>query len=159
MFGRFRFGTLAWFLNECIAYYEAAYTQKLTVHFDLAVVGKTFCGPLTSRQSGPGLAADPLATGDGGNYRCAGPPLAGGQVGGVVGWDVATGAKGPVIRGAGTVLPVTSGAAVAVGDELQVDVQGRVVPFVAGRKVGKAHSAAGGAGTDVEVELYPTPAA
>jgi hypothetical protein len=54
-------------------------------------------------------------------------------------------------------LPVTSGAAVAVGDELMVDTQGRVITYVlaaANRRVGKAHSAAGGAGTDVVVELY-----
>lgn len=145
--------------NECIPYYEAAYTQKLTIHADALLTGKCFCGPLTLRQSGPGLAADPLAVGDGGNYRTAGLPAAGGQVGGVIGWDVAAGGKAPVIRGAGTVLPVTSGAAVAVGQELQVDASGRVIPFAAGRKVGLAHSAAGGAGTDVEVELYATPAA
>lgn len=146
-------------VNECIPFYEAGYTQKLTVHADTALVGKTFCGPLTSRQSGPGLAPDPLAAGDGGNYRVAGPPAAAGEVGGVVTWDVAAASKASIIRGAGTVLPVTSGAAVAVGDELKVDAQGRVVPQAgAGRKVGKAHSVAGGAGVDVEVELYAIPA-
>jgi len=142
--------------NEVVPHFEAAYTQKLTVHYVGAVVGKTFCGPLTSPQSGfAALAADPLPAGDGSNLQCAGAPAAGGQVGGVVGWDVAAGAKGPCIRGAGTILPVTSGAAVAVGDELQVDAQGRVITFAAGRKVGKAHSAAGAAGVDVVVELYP----
>lgn len=91
--------------------------------------------------------------------QTAGVPTAAGQVGGVVGWDVAAGAKGPVIRGAGTMLPVSSGAAVTIGDELQVDALGRVVPFGSGRKVGKAHSTVGGADLDVIVELYATPAA
>jgi hypothetical protein len=154
LFGRFRFGTLAWAVNECIPFYEASYTQKLTVHFDVGVGGKIFCAPLAQRQSGPGLAADPLATGDGGNYRTPGLPAAGGKVGGVVGWDVATGAKGSVIRGAGTILPVLSGAAVAQGNEVQVDATGRVIPLAAGKPVGLAHSAAGGAGVEVEVELY-----
>jgi len=146
--------------NECIPYFEAAYTQKLTVHFVAAVSGKLFCGPLTSPQSGwAGLAADPLPAGDGSNMQTAGLPAAAGQVGGVVGWDVAAGGKGPVIRGAGTMLPVTSGAACTIGDELQVDAAGKVVPFSAGRKVGKAHSTVGAANLDVIVELYATPAA
>lgn len=141
--------------NECIPYFEAAYTQKITVYAGYAMTGKTFCGPITSHQgSGPGLAADPLPTGDGGNLQCPAAPAAGGQVGGVIGWDVASGAKAPIIRGEGTMVPVTSGAAVAIGDLLAVDTQGRVVTAVAGNYVvGKAHSAAAGAGTDVVVEL------
>jgi hypothetical protein len=147
-------------VNECIPTREAAYTQKITVHADAALTGKTFCGPLTSQQSGGlgGLASDPLAANDGGNMRTAGPPSAGGKVGGVVGWDVPTAGKGPVIRGAGTFLPVTSGAAVAVGDELKVDASGRVLPITTGAYyVGKAHSVAGAAGVDVLVELGPIP--
>jgi hypothetical protein len=145
--------------NDCIPYYEAAYTQKLTIHADAALFGKRFCGPLTAYQSGPGLAADPLAAGDGGNIRCAGLPAAGGEVGGVIGWDVAAGAKAQVVRGADTMLPVLSGAAITVGQELQVDAAGKVIPFTTGRKVGKAHTAAAGADVDVVVELYATPAA
>lgn len=141
--------------NECIPYYEAAYTQKLTVHAGYAITGKTFVGPLTSFQSqGPGLASDPLAAGDGGNLIAAAAPAAGGLSSGVAMWDAASGAKVGIIRGGGTMLPVTSGAAIAVGQELQVDVQGRVIPFAAGRRVGVAHSAAGAAGVDVVVELY-----
>lgn len=149
-------------LNECIPYFEAAYTQKLTVHAGYAITGKTFVGPLTSHQgTGPGLAADPLPTGDGGNLQAPIAPLAGGQVSGVAAWDAASGGKAAIITGKGTYVPVTSGAAVAVGDLLKVDVQGRVVPAVqaiAGAQpvqwiVGKAHSAAGGAAVDVVVEL------
>lgn len=144
--------------NECIPYFEASYSQRLTVHFGYAAVGKTFAGPLTSPQSGwTGLAADPLPTGDGSNMQCPAAPAANGQVSGVIAWDVASGAKGPIIRGAGVMLPVTSGAAVAIGDELMVDAQGRVITFVVAagnRKVGKAHSAAAGAAVDVIVELY-----
>lgn len=146
--------------NECIPFYEGAYTQKLTVHADVALFGKRFCGPLVQYQSGPGLAADPLAAGDGGNIRVAALPTAGGEVGGVVMWDVAAAAKAGVIRGSGTMVPVLSGAAVAVGDELKVDAAGKVIPQAGtGRKVGKAHSVAAGADVDVVVELYATPAA
>lgn len=143
--------------NECIPYFEAAYTQKITVAVGYDAVGKTFCGPITSPQSGwDALAADPLATGDGSNLQCPAAPAAGGEVGGVFGWDVANGGKAPVVRGAGTMVPVTSGAAVAVGDDLAVDAQGRVVPAAAGNViVGKAHSAVGAAALDVVVELGP----
>jgi len=141
--------------NECIPYYEGPYTQTLTVHAGYAITGKTFVGPLTGYQGqGPGLAADPLPAGDTGNLQAPAAPTAGGLASGVASWDVASGGKATIIRGAGTMVPVTSGAAVTVGAELQVDTSGRVVPFSTGRRVGVAHSAAGAAGTDVVVELY-----
>jgi hypothetical protein len=148
--------------NECIPYFEAAYTRKITVHAGYAITGKTFVGPLTAPQSGwAALAADPLATGDGSNLLCPAAPAANGQFGGVAAWDAASGSKVPVINGAGTFLPVTSGAAVAVGDLLKVDASGRVVTATqvaaAAQPVnwvcGKAHSAVGGAALDVIVEL------
>lgn len=141
-------------VNECIPYFEAAYTQKLTANFTAQVFGKRFVSPLAAKQSGPGLSA----TAEGGNFVVAGLPAAGGEVGGVAGWDVAAGGKGPVIRGAGTMLPVLSGAALASGAELMVDAAGKVITWVAAaanRKVGKAHSAAGAADVEVYVELYP----
>jgi hypothetical protein len=145
--------------NECIPSVEAAYTQKITAHADAALTGKCFVAPLTQYQNAqaPGLAADPLAAGDGSNLRTPGLPTAAGQVAGVCAYDVASGGKASIIRGAGTILPVTSGAAITVGAELQVDGSGRVVPYSAGKKVGIAHTAAAGAGTDVMVELYPNP--
>jgi len=143
--------------NEVIPFYEGAYAQELTVHFDAAVGGGRFCGPLTSYQAGgsPGLSTGA----EGGNLRTAGVPAAGGEVAGVVAWDVALGKKGKIIRGAGVMLPCKSGAAVAVGNDLEVDNLGRVVPWVTpGVKVGKAHSAVGAADLDVVVELFPIPA-
>jgi hypothetical protein len=148
--------------NECIPYYEGTSTWKRTVHVGYAVTGKTFAGPITGYQSqGPGLASDPLAANDGGNQQVPAAPTAGGPVSGVVGWDVAINGKAPIIGGDGTQLPVTSGAAVAIGDYLKVDTQGRVVTATqtgAGSQpanwvVGIAHSAAGAAGVDVVVEL------
>lgn len=147
-------------VNEAIPVYEAAYTQKITVFFTGAVVGKTFCGPLTTFQSGPlALSADPLPANDGGNVQCAGVPAAAGEVAGVVMYDTPINSRGGILRGAGTMVPVTSGAAVTAGNELQVDASGRVVPYGSGRKVGKAHNTVGAAGADVVVELYATPAA
>lgn len=142
--------------NECIPYFEGPYTQTLTVHAGYAITGKTFVGPITGYQgAGPGLAADPLPTGDGGNLQCPAAPTAGGQTGGVASWDVASGSKVTVFKGVGTHLPVTSGGAIAIGDLLTVNAAGQVVTAAAGNYiVGKAHSAAAGAGTDVVVELF-----
>ncbi len=136
--------------NYAMTYYEGAYTQKLTVHFIAAVIGKRFCAPLGAFQSGPGLAS----TAEGGNLQTAGYPAAGGRVGGVNMYDVAIGGKGGVIKGKGTMVPVASGAAVAVGNEVQADATGRVIPLAAGVAIGLAHSAAGAADIDVVVELY-----
>ena len=143
--------------NECIPFYEAAYTQKLTVDFDAAVAGKRFCAPLEDFESGPGLSA----TAEGGNLTCDGYAAANGRTGGVVGWDVGVGGKGPVIKGAGTILPVTSGASVTAGAMLKVDATGRVVPatqVAAGAQpvnwvCGYARSTVGAADLDVVVEL------
>jgi|SRR5580765_2853780 len=146
--------------NECIPLREAAYTQRLTVHCTAAVTGKRFVAPLGARQSGglAGLAADPLAANDGSDYVVAGPPAAGGAVGGVAAWDAGIAAKCPIIRGAGTIVPVTSAAAISVGQTLKVDATGAVLPVTTGTSpVGVAHSAAGAGGVDVEVELLPTP--
>lgn len=141
--------------NEAITYFEAAYTQKITVDAGYNMVGKTFAGPLTGYQGqGPALAADPLPTGDGGNLQCPAAPTAGGAVSGVINWDVATPGKAVLTRGAGTMIPVTSGAAVAIGNALKVDTQGRVLPATTGTiVVGYARSAVGAAGSDVIVEL------
>ena len=147
--------------NECIPYFEGPYSQVITAHAAYAITGKTFVGPLTGYQSqGPGLATDPLAANDGGNLIAAAAPIANGEVSGVAMWDVAINGKVPIIRGGGTMVPVTSGAAIAsAGTELMVDTSGRVIPYVSAagnRRVGKAHSTAGGAGSDVVVELYGT---
>jgi hypothetical protein len=143
--------------NECIPLKSAAYTQVITVHAVLAVTGKRFVGPITGRQSGglAGLAADPLAANDGSDYTVAGPPAAGGAVAGVAMWDQVALGKVPILRGPGTIVPITSSAAVTAGQLLKVDATGAVLNGTTGTViVGKALTSVGGAGLDVEVELY-----
>jgi hypothetical protein len=145
--------------NECIPYFEGPYSQVITAHAAYAITGKTFVGPLTGYQSqGPGLANDPLALNDGGNLIAAAAPVANGETSGVAMWDVAINGKVPIIRGGGTMVPVTAGAAITpAGTEVMADAQGRAIPYVSAagnRRVGKAHSVAGAAGVDVVVELY-----
>lgn len=149
--------------NECIPLKAAAYTRVITVHTVLAVTGKKFVAAATGRQSGglAGLAPDPLAAGDGSDYSVPGPPAANANVEGVAMWDQIALGKVPVISGEGTILPVTSGAAVAAGALLSVDATGAVVTAVqtaggtqpAKWVVGRALSAVAGTGLDVEVEL------
>jgi len=146
--------------NECIPYEEGAYTQKLTAAIiTTAAAGKKFVGPLTTYQSGPGLAT----TAEGGNLQANGVPAAGGDVGGVAAYDCALttpASKVPIIRGAGTIVPVMSGAAVTAGQRLKVDSTGRVVPWATAGSyvVGVAHSTVGAADLEVLVELATIPA-
>jgi hypothetical protein len=149
--------------NECIPLKSAAYTRVITVHCTAGVTGKKFVAAVSGRQSGglAGLAADPLAAGDGSDYITAGPPAANGDVEGVAMWDVAAGGKCPVISGDGTIVPVTAGTGgVTAGALVAVDNTGAVVAVTqtaAGSQpakwvVGKALTAAA-AGADAEVEL------
>lgn len=136
--------------NDCIPFYEAAYTQKLTVNFTAAVTGKRFAAQFTARQSGPGLAN----TAEGGNYVCPGHAGAGANADGVVMYDVGAGGKGGVLRGPNTIVPLTSGAAIAVNDPIKSDANGKAIPQGGtGVILGYARSAVAGADLDVEVEL------
>lgn len=141
-------------MGNTIARYEPPSTQHLTVHFGANVFGQRFCGPLTTYQDDPlALASDGL----GGNLQCAGLPAAGGEVGGIVKYDVVSGKKGGVMKGAGIMVPLISGAAVASGAELQTDAAGKVITLTTGRPVGKAHSTVAGADLLVMVETYAIP--
>lgn len=136
--------------NDCIPFYEGAYTQKLPVHFTAAVTGKRFAAQFTARQSGPGLST----TAEGGNYVSAGHAGAGANSDGVIMYDVGAGGKGGVLRGPNTIVPVTSGAAIAVNDPLKSDANGKAIPQGGtGVILGYARSAAAGADVDVECEL------
>ncbi len=72
---------------------------------------------------------------------------------GVASRDTAAGAKLHVLRGVGTVVPVTAGGTIAVGAEVEVGSNGRAVTLASGKARGRAWSA-GVAGSDVFIELY-----
>jgi hypothetical protein len=73
---------------------------------------------------------------------------------GVAAYDAGSGARVPVIAGPGTIVHVTSGAAITVGAEVEVGTTGRVITLASGKAVGKALSTVGGADLDVLVRLY-----
>lgn len=105
-------------VNECIPFYDDG--EIITGQATAAVTGKRFLKISGDRTSGPGLAT----TAEGGNYRVA-PADAGGRVFGVASYDVASGAKVPVITGPGTVVPVTADGAISAGDPVSVGAAGK----------------------------------
>lgn len=130
--------------NECIPYYEPG--QRITGHATDDIVGKTFVDISADIQSGPGLSA----TAEGGNIRIAtadeeGPAL------GVASHDTAEGGKVTVILGG--VVPVTAGASIDAGEEVEVGDDGEAVPFDEGRIVGRALADAA-SGEDAMILLY-----
>jgi hypothetical protein len=73
---------------------------------------------------------------------------------GVAAYDAASGARVPVIAGPGTIVHVTSGAAITAGAQVEVGTTGRAITLASGVAVGHALSTAAGADVDVLVRLY-----
>ena len=71
---------------------------------------------------------------------------------GVASFDAPAGGLFTAIREG--IVPVTAGAAITGGNELQTDNQGRVIPLAAGVAVGLAMDSQATVGNDVEVLLY-----
>lgn len=82
-----------------------------------------------------------------GTLAVAHPSAAGARPVGVAAYDAPAGGKVGIIRGKGTVLPVTAGAALTAGQDVQVDAVGRVVPVTGGVPVAYTEDAATPGGT------------
>lgn len=67
--------------------------------------------------------------------------------------DAASGAKFTIYNAPGQIIPVSGGASITAGAELELDSAGRVVTYSAGIKVGQALSD-GVLDGDVMVKLY-----
>ena len=114
----------------------------VTVTTTAAVVGKTFADI-----TGPVVASD-------GTLVRAATATAAGKALGVFVNDAASGQRVGVIVGRGHVVPVTSAAAVAAGDEVEVGASGKAAKLAAGKAVGRAWSTVSTADAEVFVELY-----
>lgn len=122
--------------NECIPHYRPG--ADVTAVTTGAVTGKTFVD--LSAALTTGLASVATAT-------------AAGKTVGVAVKDTASGARVAIIRGKGTILPVTAGGTIAYGAEVEVGSAGKAVTIASGKAVGRAWSA-GTNGNDVIIELY-----
>jgi hypothetical protein len=72
---------------------------------------------------------------------------------GVAKYDVASGAKGGVHGQPGKIVPVTTGAAITAGQQVQSDASGQAIVLAAGVPAGLAMSGAA-LGADCQVKLY-----
>lgn len=122
--------------NECIPHYRPG--ADITAVTTAAVTGKTFVDLSAALTTGlPSVA----------------PSTAAGKTVGVAARDAASGARVSIIRGKGSIVPVTAGGTIAYGAEVEVGSAGKAVTIASGVAVGRAWSA-GTSGNDVIIELY-----
>lgn len=87
-------------------------------------------------------------------YQVAPAATSGSAVLGVAGQDIPVGQVNLIYKvGQGHILPVTAGAAITAGQEVQTDAQGRAIPLAGGKAVGYAVDSAA-SGADAEIVLY-----
>lgn len=134
-------------VNLCMPYYEPG--QRITMQASADVLGKRFVRVTGNRQNGPGVSDSIL----GGNYVAANVSTSGDPAAGVAEYNAVTGKKFGVIT-TGAVVPVTAGAAITAGQEVQSDNVGRAIPLAAGRPLGYAMSGQATVGSDVDIKLY-----
>lgn len=140
--------------NICVPLFKGGEKDQ-TVRVTAAVVGKTFGAISATIESGPELTTATLpSTYDGGNLRAA-TCGAGLKADGVFAYDQPTvGGIVPLIRQqGGAVVPVTAGAAITAGVQVEVGANGKAITFASGIPVGKATTTAVLNG-DCYVELY-----
>ena len=125
--------------NECIPAYRPG--DDVTATAGGAITGKTFVDISAALNPTAGTTATVVTA------------TAAGLSVGVASRDTASGAKLHVLRGKGSVVPVTAGGTIAVGAEVEVGANGRAVTLASGKPRGRAWSA-GTSGNDVFIELY-----
>ncbi len=126
--------------------------DDLSVRATANVVGKTFGAISADIQSGPAVTTTALpVTWDGGNFQAA-TCGAGVKADGVFAYDALAGQLLP-LKAPGKIVPVTAGAAITAGQEVQSDAAGKAIPLAAGRPCGKAFTTAA-ANADCFVRLY-----
>lgn len=138
--------------NLATPFYEDG--DELTGYCTAAVTGKRFVKIAANRQAGGpnlvgGAITDSIAGGNVSIAQC----VAGDKVLGVAVYDQALGNLVPIYR-APKVVPVTAGAAIAAGQEVQSDANGEAIPLAAGKAAGLALDAAA-VGADAQIALYP----
>lgn len=132
--------------NECTPYKEegSAVTAKVTAN----VTGKTFV-KISGNRTGGGAGG--LSTDLANVYQVA-PAGAGERAIGVARQDAANGSLVGVYTRPGIIVPVTAGASITAGQEVQSNGTGQAIPLAAGKSLGVAMTGASG-GADAEIKL------
>ncbi|GAA2516712.1 capsid cement protein [Winogradskya humida] len=123
--------------NECIPFFEPG--RRLNGHATAAVIGKRFVAISGNRQSDGTISVAPAA--------------AASKAFAVAVQDAAIGEKPGLLRGPGFIVPVTAGAAIAAGAQVEVGTAGQAITLASGIAVGVAITAAT-SGTDAQIALY-----
>lgn len=131
--------------NECIPIYRPG--ADLTCLTTAAVTGNTFVDV-----SGALVVGNPVTPTDATLIRVA-TVAAGAKALGVAVRDAAQATNVQVITG-GHVVPVTSGAAVVAGVEVEADSAGKAITLASGKALGKAVSTTTATGQTLYVKLY-----
>ena len=124
--------------NECIPLYQPG--EHITAAVATAVTGKTFVDI-------SGATLNPAT----GALISVAPATAAGKVLGVAAFDAAVGAQ--VLAIGEGVVPVTAGAAITAGAEVEVGTGGKAITLASGKAVGRALTTAAN-NADVYVRLY-----
>ena len=124
--------------NECIPLYQPG--NHITAAVATAVTGKTFVD-ISGATLNPAIGA----------LISVATATAAGKILGVAAFDAAASAQVSVI-GEG-VVPVTAGAAITTGAEVEVGASGKAITLASGKAVGRALTTAAN-NADVYVRLY-----
>jgi hypothetical protein len=138
--------------NDCIPFKRPG--ADVTAIAEGAVTGKRCVQISGDMTSNPVLGLP--ATADGGLYTCGIPSTSGAQgaakmIFGVAKYDAVNGARFGVIRGG--IVPITAGAAIVAGAEVEVAADGRVITVASGVPIGTCLTACSGAGVDAVIAL------
>lgn len=132
--------------NECTPFKEEG--LSVTAKASAQIVGKTFV-KISGNRTGGG--ADGLGTDLANVYQVA-TAAAGDRAVGVARQDAASGALVGVYTAPGIIVPVTAGAALTAGQEVQSNASGQAIPLAAGKALGVVMTGAS-ASADAEIKL------
>lgn len=145
--------------NECIPTKTPALTITAKVGAT-AIIGKRFCKVSANRTGGSINVAsigDPrsVLSSDVENLYVVIPCSVSGEAAiGVAKYDQAIGGEVGIYKvGAGHILPITAGATIAAGAEVQTDATGKAITLASGKALGYAMDG-GTANQDCEIALY-----
>ena len=124
--------------NECTPLFRPG--ADITCLTTGAVTGCTFVDISATRDTTEGLIKVATATAAGLSF-------------GVAAYDAASGARVPVVRGKGSIVPVLCGGAITAGAEVEVGSGGKAVTIASGKARGRAVET-GANGVVSFIELY-----